>query len=306
MTLFNWLLLAFLSFLWGGSFFFNEIALTGFPIFTVVFGRVFIAAILLILILYWKKVSIPWSWPLVLSFLAMGLINNVIPFSLIVAGQTEITSSLTSVLNATTPLFAALVAHFATTEASERLNLKRIVGIGLGIIGVAILLGPKIGEIGFSGNEVLGQLAILGSSFSYGIAVVFGRRFGRMGISPLATAAGQVTASSLWLFPIILIVDRPWTYLVSSGWEAISAIICIAVFSTALAYILYFRLIQTAGSTNASLVTLLIPVTAMLLGFLFLDETITSTMLIGLCAIASGLLVIDGRVFKFLKRKSPA
>ncbi len=306
MSLPSWGILILLSLLWGGSFFFNGVAIKELPVFTIVFGRVFFAAILLIIFMKLKGIPFPKESSILLAFLFMGFINNFIPFSLIVAGQAHISSGLASVLNATTPLFTAIVAHFATTDPTERLGTKRIVGILLGIIGVAILLSPKIGSVGFSANEVLGQLAILGAGLAYGIAVVFGRRFGRLGISPVATATGQVTATSILMLPIVLYADRPWEFLSSVSVEASLAILGIALFSTAIAYILYFELIKTAGATNASLVTLVIPVSAMMLGVLFLDEIITPHIVGGMFAIGLGLLVIDGRILKLFHKKSPA
>ncbi len=305
MSLCNWGILLLLSLLWGGSFFFNGVAIKELPVFTIVYGRVFFAAVLLIIFMKLKGIPFPKGGSILLAFLFMGFINNFVPFSLIVAGQAHISSGLASVLNATTPLFTAVVAHFATNDPSERLDAKRITGILLGITGVAILLSPKIGAVGFSANEVLGQLAVLGAGLAYGVAVVFGRRFGQLGISPVASATGQVTATSILMLPIVLYVDRPWEFISSVSLEASMAILGIALFSTAIAYILYFELIKTAGATNATLVTLVIPVSAMMLGVVFLDEIITPHIIGGMLAIGLGLLVIDGRFLKLFHKKSP-
>ncbi len=306
MSLYSWGILLLLSLLWGGSFFLNGVAIKELPVFSIVFGRVFFAALFLLLFIKLKGLKFPTSRSMLLAFLFMGLVNNFIPFSLIVAGQAHISSGLASVLNATTPLFTAVVAHVATTDPSERLGPKRIAGISLGILGVAILLAPKIGEIGFSGNEVLGQLAVLGAGLAYGVAVVFGRRFAKQGISPAVTATGQVTASSLLLLPVVLFIDKPWEFIPDIGLHSVLAVLGIALFSTAIAYILYFELIKTAGATNASLVTLIIPVSAILLGVLFLGESITIHMMGGMFCIGLGLLVIDGRILKFLEKRNPA
>nr|WP_304945170.1 DMT family transporter [Sneathiella glossodoripedis] len=252
-----------------------------------------------------RGLRFPTNPKILIAFLFMGLMNNLIPFSLIVAGQTEISSGLASVLNATTPLFAAVVAHFATKDPTERLGPKRISGIILGILGVSILLSPKIGNIGFSGGEVLGQIAILGAGLSYGIAVVFGRRFAKEGITPVTAATGQVCASTILMLPLIVVFDQPWTFLPQISQDAIFSVLSIAIFSTAIAYILYFELIKSAGATNASLVTLIIPASAMLLGVLFLDEIVTLTMIAGMVFIGLGLLVIDGRILRFLPKKKP-
>ncbi|GLQ07750.1 DMT family transporter [Sneathiella chinensis] len=305
MSLANWGLLLFLSVLWGGSFFFNGVAVQEVPVLSVVFARVFIAACALLLFLKIRGIAFPRDPALLKAFLLMGLINNLIPFSLIVAGQTQIGSGLAAILNATTPLFAAVVAHLATREPSERLTGQRIVGILFGIAGVALMIGPDIRSVGFSGPEVLGQLAILGAALSYGVAVVYGRRFGRAGLSPLVTATGQVSGSSLLLLLPVLLLDRPWTFIPSLSLHVGLSLAALALFSTAFAYILYFRLIHNAGATNASLVTLLVPASAVVLGILFLDEALTTLMVLGMGCIALGLLVIDGRIFRHFGTKKP-
>ncbi len=305
MTLFEWGMLIGLSLLWGGSFFFNGVAVKEIPVLTVVFGRVSIAAAVLFLFLKIGKTPFPFSGPILIAFLFMGFINNLVPFSLIVAGQTQIGSGLAAVLNATTPLFAAIIAHSFTKDKSERLSPQRIMGVFLGILGVAMMVGPDIGNIGLTGPDVLGQFAILGAALSYGVAAVFGRRFSKMGISPMATATGQVSGTTVLMLPLVLIFDKPWEFMDSVSGVAIWSVIGLAVLCTAIAYILYFRLIASAGATNASLVTLLIPLSAILLGVLFLGETLEFSMIVGMTFIGGGLLVIDGRLFKAFKQKQP-
>ncbi len=305
MSLVNWGLLILLSLLWGGSFFFNGVAVKEIPVLTVVFFRVAIAAFALLVFLKEKGISLRLPLSLIGSFLLMGFLNNLVPFSLIVAGQTQISSGLASILNATTPLFAAVVAHVATREEAERLTARRIIGILLGISGVTIMMAPDIQESGLSGNSVIGQLAVLAASLSYGIAVVYGRRFGKQGIPPVVTAAGQVSGTTILMLPLVLFIDRPWEFLGHVSMTTITAVVSLALFSTALAYILYFQLIKSAGATNASLVTLIIPVSAVLLGVAFLDESISLHALMGMGAIGIGLLVIDGRILSILKQKQP-
>jgi len=302
MTLVNWALLLVLSLLWGGSFFFNGVAVKEVPVLTIVFFRVGIAALALLVFLKIKGISFSFEKKVILAFLMMGFLNNFIPFSLIVTGQNYVGSGLASILNATTPLFAAVVAHVATQETHERLTLRRITGILFGIIGVAIMMAPDIQTAGFGSDMVLGQIAILGAALSYGIAAVYGRRFGQMGISPVVSATGQVSGTTLIMLPMVLFIDKPWTFYSAVSVETMLAIIALALFSTAVAYILYFQLIKSAGATNASLVTLVIPASAILLGSSFLGEEITMEALIGMTAIGLGLLIIDGRVFPILKR----
>ena len=197
----------------------------------------------------------------------MGLLNNVLPLSLIVWGQTHVAWGLAAMLNATTPLATVVVAHFLT--ADERMTPARVVGVLIGLAGVGVMVGPAM--LAGLGSDVLAQLSILGAAMSYALAAVFGRRFQRMAVPPLATAAGQVSASTFLLLPVALMVDRPWT-LAAPGLQTWAAVLGIAALSTALAYVLYFRILATAGATNLLLVTFLIPISAVLLGSLVLEE----------------------------------
>ncbi len=289
MSAIAWLLVIILSVLWGGSFFFAELALRELPPFTIVLGRVGIAALALHLLLLASGRRMPADIGLWAAFLAMGALNNLIPFSLIVWGQTEITSGLASILNATTPLFAVVVAHLLTTD--ERLTASRFAGVLAGFVGVVVMIGPA--ALAGLGGEALAQLAVLTAAFSYALAGIFGRRF--RGLDPTIIACGQVTCSTALLIPLVLAIDRPWM-LPPPGAATWAAMIGIAVLSTALAYILYFRILTLAGATNLMLVTFLIPISALLLGILFLGETITIGQLAGMALIAAGLACIDGRL----------
>jgi drug/metabolite transporter (DMT)-like permease len=234
----------------------------------------------------------------------MGLLNNVIPFSLIVWGQTQIGSGLASILNATTPLFTVVAAHFLTRD--EQLTKARLTGILIGFSGVIIMIGHE--ALYGLGENMFAQLAILGAALSYSFAGIFGRRFQKMGIKPLVTATGQVSASSVLLIPLALFVDQPWN-LPLPGWEVVGAVLGLALFSTSLAYILYFRILSTAGATNVLLVTLLIPLSAIVLGSTFLGEQLELKHFLGMGLISFGLLAIDGRVFRFMQHhfcKRPA
>jgi len=301
----EWGLLILLSILWGGSFFFNGVAVKEISVFTVVFGRVGIAAIALLLLIQLRGIAFPMDPRILGSFLIMGAVNNLIPFSLIVAGQTQIGSGLASILNATTPLFTAVIAHSFTGDIKERLTGHRVAGVILGIVGVTIMIGPDIQEIGFTGPEVIGQLAILGAALSYGVALVYGRRFSKAGLSPMVTATGQVSASTLLLFPIIIFIEQPWTYIETVSSTALLSVVGLALLSTVLAYIIFFKILSTAGATNVSLVTLLVPVSAILLGVMFLGETLSGSMIAGMIFIGLGLIVIDGRALSLFKQKKP-
>lgn len=298
MTPYEWILLVILSLLWGGSFFFVGVAVEVLPPLTIVTLRVFLAAIALWVIVYCSGLKIPADPTLWLAFVGMGVLNNVIPFVLIVWGQAHIASGLASILNATTPLFTVVVAHFLTKD--EQMSPNKIFGVVLGLVGVVTMIGQEV----FMGatTSILGQLAVLGAAVSYSFAGVYGRRFKQFRVQPIVTATGQVTASSLLLIPVTIYYDRPFT-LPMPGVEVWCAVIALALFSTAFAYILYFRILSTAGATNVLLVTLLIPVSAIVLGTVILGEQLELKHLVGMGMISIGLLSIDGRIVRLLHDK---
>jgi drug/metabolite transporter (DMT)-like permease len=290
----EWAMLLSLSVLWGGSFFFTRVALSALPPFTLVLLRVGLAALILNAVVPLLGLRMPRRARAWIAFFGMGLLNNAVPFCLIVWGQTHIASGLTAILNATTPLFTVVAAHVFTSD--ERMTGNRLVGVLVGLVGVAVMVGPAV--LAGLGSDLLAQVAVLSAALSYAVAGIFGRRFQRMGVAPLATATGQVTASALMLLPIVLVADRPWALPLPGA--AVSGAVCgLAVLSTALAYVLYFRILATAGATNLLLVTFLIPVSAILLGALVLGERLASQHLIGMALIGSGLAAIDGRLWAF-------
>jgi drug/metabolite transporter (DMT)-like permease len=294
----EWTMLIALSVLWGGSFFFNGVAVRELPSLTIVLARICIAAVTLWAVLTILKIRMPRMKGLWGAFFGMGLLNNAIPFALFVWGQHHIASGLAAILNATTPLFTVLVAHFLTRD--EKLSAGKMAGVALGIFGVILMLGAEL--IAGLGTELLAQLACLAAALSYAFAGVFGRRFKRMGVPPLATATGQVTASSLVMLPLVLAVDQPWTLAPpSSGTWA--ALLAIGVASTALAYVLYFHILAAAGATNLLLVTFLIPISAILLGSLFLGESLATKHFIGMGMIGIGLALIDGRIPRLIQSR---
>lgn len=291
MSLGSWLTLIVLSVLWGGSFFFVGVAVDALPLLTIVILRVGLAAIALNVVVIALGQRLPMEPRVWWAFIGMGLLNNMVPFTLIVWGQSHIASGLASILNAATPLFAVVVAHLLTSD--ERLTARRVIGVVLGFVGVVIVIGPSV--LSGLGVNVLAQLAVLGAALSYALAGVFGRRFARWGITPLVAATGQVSASTVLLLPLALWVDRPWL-LAAPGIEIWGAIVGLALLSTALAYILYFRILATSGATNILLVTFLIPVSAILLGALILGEQLAVSHFVGIGVIGLGLAAIDGRI----------
>ncbi|MGG5888932.1 DMT family transporter [Falsiroseomonas sp. HC035] len=292
-----WALLLALSVVWGGSFFFMAVALRGFPPLTIVFVRVALAALVLALACRATGLRLPRSRAGLLACAGMGLLNNAIPFTLIVLGQQYIPSGLAAVVNAATPIFAVLAAHALT--ADEKLTPNRLMGTLLGLVGVAILAGPAAFG-GGAAAEALGIALCLGACLSYGLSGVWSRRLRRAGLAPLPAAAGQCIASSLMMLPLMLALDRPWT-LPPPGADAVAALVALGLLATALAYALYFAILAGAGATNTMLVTLLVPVTALLLGWLALGEALATRHLAGMAVIGLGLLAIDGRVFRALR-----
>ncbi|SDJ12266.1 DMT family transporter [Billgrantia gudaonensis] len=286
----EWALLLTLSMLWGGSFFFVGVAVEELGPLTIVALRVGLAALALNALILLLGQRMPRDRGLWAAFFGMGLLNNMIPFSLIAWGQGHIASGLASILNATTPFFTIVVAHFLTRD--EPFTPGRLAGVAIGFIGVAYMLGTEVHE--GAPSHSWAQLAVLAGALSYAFAGVFGRRFRALGCSPLIAACGQVTASALVLMPLALAVERfwqqPWP-----GLETWSAVFGLALFSTALAYLLYFRLLATAGATNLLLVTFLIPASAILLGTFVLGERLEWRHLTGMGLIGIGLAAIDGR-----------
>jgi drug/metabolite transporter (DMT)-like permease len=227
----------------------------------------------------------------------MSVLNNLLPFALILNGQKEIASGLAAILNATTPLFTAVFAHFAAR--GERLTAHRLAGVVIGFAGVVVMMGPGLLAAGLGGN-VVAQLLVLAAAVCYAISGLYGRRLGALGIAPHAAAAGQLTVSTLVMLPVALLVERPWT-LPLPGIEIWGALLGLSLVSTALAYVIFFRLLSGAGAVNTALVTLLVPVTALLLGTLILGEAFTLREALGMAVILAGLVVTDGRALALVR-----
>lgn len=290
----EWLLLIGLSILWGGSFFLYAVGLSELPPFTLVLGRVALAALVLLLVVYASGRRLPLQPRLLGGYLLLGGISNAIPFSLIAWGQTQIPSGLASILNATTPMFTILVAHLLTRD--DRLTANRAVGVLLGLVGVSVLMGPDLlrGLDPYS----LGQLAVLGAALCYGFATNYGRRFAQQ--SPLVNAAGMLAGATVWLLPLSLLLEQPWT--LTPGIVGWGAVLGLALLSTALAFLIYFRILAAAGATNIALVTFLVPVSAIALGALFLGERLGWDALAGMGLIFLGIAAVDGRLLRGVRR----
>jgi drug/metabolite transporter (DMT)-like permease len=296
----EWALLVILSLFWGASFFFYKVLVSELPPFTIVMGRVGIAALVLNVLLRARGGRLPSRWPEWRDYFVMAALNNVIPFALIAYGERHISSGLASILNAMTPIFTVLLAHWATHN--EKLSWNKAVGIGFGFAGVIILIGPSaLDDIG--GNNLLGELACLAATISYGFGGVFGRRFRSQPLLTVATA--QVTASTLLVVPLAALADRPWTLAIPSV-PVWGALLGLSLVSTVVAYLIYFHILAKSGATNISLVTFLLPISAVLLGVLFLSESVNMNAIAGMLVIGLGLAAIDGRLLQRLRRPSAA
>ena len=294
----QWILLLTLSLVWGGSYFFVGVAVDDLPPLTIVLCRVGLASIALLIFLACSGQSMPTDRRVWAAFFIMGLLNNAIPFSLIVWGQTHVSAGQASILNATTPIFTVIAAHVFTRD--EKMKWRHLAGIALGFAGVVVLMGAAFLDAFTS--SLLAQTALLGAAVFYALSVVFGRRFLQLGVAPMQIATGQVTAAALLLLPLVVLIDQP-LQLAPPGLPSILAVLGLALISMAFAYVLYFRILASAGATNLSLVTMLVPPTAICLGILFLDEVLARHHLVGLVLIISGLLVIDGRLAAFRRDK---
>lgn len=294
MNLFDWIRLFVLSLLWGGSYIWIEYALLTSTPLTIVFFRVFMAALFLLCFCLILKLSFKMNKRLFLIFLMMSLFNNVIPFNLIAWGQSQITASVGSILNATTPLFTVIIANYWPKPYREKATLNRIVGVIIGICGVSILLGLSLDDID---NSIKGQIAILLAGISYAISALFGKQISG-NIHPAVSATMMLSLSTIILLPIILFIGYDFIKVIKT--DAIIPILGLSIFSTAIAYLIFYKLIKTIGS-NIMLVTLLMPISAIFMSIIFLGETIARQHIIGLFMILTGLILVDGRMIHFLK-----
>jgi drug/metabolite transporter (DMT)-like permease len=291
MTPQDWALLVLLSMLWGGSFLFATVAVRDLPPLTVVVLRTGLAALALLLVLRARNEPTPFAKGITSAFVVMGLLNNLLPFTLLFWAQTVIPGGLASILNATTPIFSIIVAHFLLSD--ERMTPNRVAGILFGLSGVAVLIGGDVWTGADAG--LAGMLACLGAALCYGFAGVYGRRFKPMRLSAPQVAFGQLAATTVIAIPLVLAIDRPLS-LPMPGLPAVGSVLALAILSTALAYVIFFRILASAGAVNVALVTLLVPVSAILLGTLILGEALLLRHYAGMGLIGIGLLAMDGRL----------
>jgi drug/metabolite transporter (DMT)-like permease len=279
--------------LWGGAFLLIEIGLRSYPPNSLVFMRMALAVPPMLMVMRLMGVSLPrgaGNWG---KLFIVGALNCALPFMLFFWGQQSLDSGYASILNATTPLWGVIAAHFLTSD--ERLTPARMLGVLTGFAGIIVMVGPTAMK-GLSGN-LLAQTVCLISTLFYSFAAIYSRRLTSSGMTPITIATGQTAMAALFMLPVVLIVDQPWTLPVPSLASTLAGL-ALALLSTALAYILYFRLIEKAGASNAQLVAFLMPVLAVTLGIVFLGERLTSGQLGGAALIGVGVVLLDGRLLK--------
>lgn len=295
MTARHWAMIGFVSLLWGGSFFFIGIAIREVPPFTIALSRVAGGAIVLLALAILTGHAIPRSAAAWRDYAVMGALANALPFVLIAFAQSRITGGVASVLNASTPLWTVIIAHLLTTD--DKATPQRLLGVGVGIAGVATLVGPAA----LTGQQtgITGMAAMLVATLCYGFAALWGRRFRRE--PAIVTSAAQLACSAVMLTPLALAIDRPWALAMPSS-VTLAALAGLALLSTALAFVIFFTVMAEAGPTNAMLVTLLVPVSATALGVLVLGEPLTLGQIEGGLLIAVSLVVIDGRLWAWFRQ----
>ncbi len=298
MDLKSWAVLLTLSVVWGGSFFFVEVALQTYGPLTIVGARVFIAAAALQTFIALTRRD----WPVSLDFwrmiVVMAITNNIIPFILIVWGQVYLSGALASILNATTPLFALVLANIMTQD--EKMTPRKVMALLCGFTGVVVIIAPDMH--GGMDAEALAHLAPLAAAVSYAYSSIYARRFARFGSRPVMIASSQLTISTLVLVPLALVFEQPWT-IGAPPMEAALAILALALLSSTLAYIAYFWFIAKNGGTNTTLVTFLVPVSATGFGIGFLGEHLLPQHIAGVVFIALCFFILDGRIFAKIRSK---
>ncbi|MGC1467856.1 MAG: EamA family transporter [Sphingorhabdus sp.] len=287
----GWLLIAILSILWGGAFFLIEVGLRSYPPITLVFMRLVLAVPPMWIAMRLMGERLP-TEPRIWGLLAIvGALNCALPFILFFWGQQYLDSGYASILNATTPLWGVITAHFLTSD--EKATPARIIGVLVGMAGIVVMVGPEAMK-GLS-NNLLAQLACIVSTIFYSFAAIYGRRLSQTELTPMAVATGQTMMAALMMVPIVAVMDQPWT-MAMPGLDSTLAGVTLAIFSTALAYTLYFRLIDRSGASNAQLVAFLMPILAVILGIAFLGESLSGGQIAGAGLIAVGLAILDGRL----------
>lgn len=278
-----WLLV--LGSVWGSSYLFIKVAVAEIPTLTLVGGRLLLAAVILWTLLLVLGHSIPRGWKLWRAYAFMGFFSGALPYSLIAWGETTIPSGLAALLQATMPLFTVILAHFLARD--ERLSAVKVLGVIVGLVGVGVLMLPDLRQ-GASAN-VLGQLAIVGSSVSYAAATVFARN--ELSKEPaLVSTTGQITMGAVFMLPLSLLLDRPFD--LSPSLPVLASWLGLVILGTVVAYVIYYALIERASATFVSTVTYIIPVNGLILGALVLAEPMNLNVWLSLGLILVGVLMV--------------
>ncbi len=294
----EWGMVFTLASIFGGSFLFIRVARHDLPPLTLIAMRVAIAALVLNAVVKIAKVKLPSERAIWAQLAVLSILNNVIPFWLIAWAQGYIEAGLAAILNATTPFFTILIAHWATHD--EKISVQKIAGVLVGFLGVVVMIGVE--QLSSFGINAMAQMAVVAASAGYACSAIYGRRFKGMGLSPLTTATGQVTMGATMLVPLACLIDRPWTLAMPSS-QAIGSVVTLGVLCTACAYILFFKILMRAGARNANLTTFLVPVMAIFLGSVFLNERLQAKHFMGMAVLAVGLVLIDGRLLQWARKK---
>lgn len=295
----EWAMLIGISVCWGSSFYFNRVAVLEVPVLSIVLVRVGLGALLIYLFARLRGYRLPRDGQTWRELTVLSLLQYSLPLILIVWSQRHIPSGLASILNATMPIWASLAAHVMTQD--ERLTVSRIAGVLFGVAGVAVMIGPQALS-GFESHLIYEVMSVL-AAVCFGVAAVYTRRLGRRQVPPPVLATGSMAIGTATLLPLVLIIDQPWTLPAVPSLQAVVAMLALGVVAGALAILLFFELIKRAGATNASLVTILNPVTAILLGLWLLNETLAPRHYLGIALIAVGFAILDGRVLGLLRRR---
>jgi drug/metabolite transporter (DMT)-like permease len=282
-------LLGLLATLWGASYTFIRVGVETIPPVTFIAARTLIAGLLLLLVMRLRGIALPRDRGLWLSFLVQACLNSVVPFTLIAWGETIVDAGLATILNSTSPIFTFLLAVLLVRQ--ETATVRKLFGVVAGMTGICLIVGLEALR-GF-GAALLAQLAIVAATVCYAGAAIFGRRF--KGLDPSVPAAGSMLCGAAILIPASLAVDRPWQ--LTPSMDSLLALLALSVFSTALAFTIYFRLLSTLGSVSTtSQAYLRVPI-GVAIGVLFLGETLASTAWLGLACVVLGVaaMTIPGR-----------
>lgn len=280
-TVVNLALLLALATLWGAAFTLIKIGVATIPPLTLIAGRTLIAGGILLAIMHLRGIALPHNPAIWRRFLIQACLNSVIPFTLIAWAERHVDAGLATILGSNAPIFAFLLALLFVRH--ERPTLRQSLGVAAGLAGICLVVG--VNALDGLGKDVVAQLALVLATVMYGAAALFGRNFN--GLDPMVPAAGSLICGAIMLVPVSLIVDQPWT--LSPSVDSIVALLVLAVFSTALAFVIYFKLIQLLGSVGATAQAYLRVPIGVALGVVFLGETLSPTVWIGLVCVVAGI-----------------